>query len=140
MCLGNHDPYLKNSYYATYDFGSNVKVFSSTLEKVEFGDINIYGYGFEDFYMNPKSLYELKIEDKDKINILLTHADLDGAGNNETRYNPVSRTELHSLGYDYIALGHIHKRENDREIVYPGSLVSLGFDELGQHGMIVRRN
>ena len=38
-------------------------------------------------------------------------------------------------------MGHIHKldynsQENQR-IVYPGSTVSLGFDELGKHGMIV---
>ena len=45
---------------------------------------------------------------------------------------------------DYIALGHIHKpyydSEKQQRIVYPGSLVSLGFDETGSHGMIVRRN
>lgn len=115
-------------------------MFSSRVEKVEFENVCIYGYGFEDFYMSPKSLDELKIADNDKINILLTHADLDGVANNGTRYNPVSRTMLHGLGYDYIALGHIHKRECDRNIVYPGSLASLGFDELGEHGMIVRRD
>ena len=79
----------------------------------------------------------IQIEDKSKINILITHCDLDGAKNNDTRYNPVSKTMLHSLGFDYVALGHIHKRMQDEEIVYPGSLVSLGFDELGQHGMIL---
>ena len=49
--------------------------------------------------------------------------------------------ELEEKGFDYVALGHIHKldyntQENQR-IVYPGSTVSLGFDELGKHGMIV---
>lgn len=33
--------------------------------------------------------------------------------------------------------GHIHKPEYNSHIVYPGSMVSLGFDELGDHGMIV---
>lgn len=33
--------------------------------------------------------------------------------------------------------GHIHKPEYGSHIVYPGSTVSLGFDELGEHGMIV---
>ena len=75
----------------------------------------------------------LQIEDKNKINIFLTHGDLDGAENSDIRYNPISKTMLHSLGFDYVALGHIHKRIQDREIVYPGSLVSLGFDELGSH-------
>ena len=48
---------------------------------------------------------------------------------------------LKSKGFDYVALGHIHKldynSEENQNIVYPGSTVSLGFDELGQHGMIV---
>ena len=36
-------------------------------------------------------------------------------------------------------MGHIHKNnyEPDGKIIYPGSTISLGFDELGKHGMIV---
>ena len=48
---------------------------------------------------------------------------------------------LKEKGFNYVALGHIHKmdynQEDNQNIVYPGSTVSLGFDELGQHGMIV---
>ncbi len=33
--------------------------------------------------------------------------------------------------------GHIHKPDYRSTIVYPGSTISLGFDELGEHGMIV---
>ena len=40
-----------------------------------------------------------------------------------------------------IALGHIHKKtyndEKNQRIVYPGSTISFGFDELGEHGMVV---
>ena len=43
--------------------------------------------------------------------------------------------------FDYVALGHIHKlsynEEQNQNIVYPGSVISLGFDETGKHGMIV---
>ena len=46
----------------------------------------------------------------------------------------MSKTTLKSLGFDYIALGHIHKKsyndEENQKIVYPGSLISMGFDEL----------
>lgn len=133
---GNHDPYTKNSYYKTYNFPKNVKIFTEKPEKVEDGNINIYGFGFEDFYMQSLEIENIQIEDKNKINILLTHCDLDGAKNNSIRYNPISKTKLEGLGFDYIALGHIHKQNRYGNIVYPGSLVSLGFDELGMHGMI----
>ena len=33
--------------------------------------------------------------------------------------------------------GHIHKPDYHSNIAYPGSTISLGFDELGEHGMIV---
>ena len=53
----------------------------------------------------------------------------------------MSSKMLKEKGFDYIALGHIHKlnynTEQNQIIVNPGSLISLGFDELEEHGMIV---
>jgi len=134
---GNHDPYIKNSYYKTYNFARNVKIFTETPEIVEDENIDIYGYGFEDFYMHSVGIENIKIQNKNKINILLTHGDLDGVKNNSERYNSISKTKLKGLEFNYVALGHIHKKTIDENIVYPGSLISLGFDELGEHGMIV---
>lgn len=134
---GNHDPYIKNSYYANYNWSKNVKIFKENVEKVEDGNICIYGYGFEDFYMKKSEYEKIQIEDKSKINILLTHGTIDGNKNDEIWYNPISKTALKELGFDYVGLGHIHKisynEEENQNIVYPGSLISLGFDELGKH-------
>ena len=59
----------------------------------------------------------------------------------EKIYNPISKKELEQIGFDYVALGHIHKTNyeinKNENIIYPGSTVSLGFDEQGEHGMIV---
>ena len=39
--------------------------------------------------------------------------------------------------FDYIALGHIHEKKVDNsKIIYPGSLISCGFDEPGKHGFV----
>ena len=129
---GNHDPYLKNSFYATYNWNNNVKIFTNVVEKVEKEDVNIYGYGFNSFEMNDDQINDINIDDSNKINILITHGDL-----NDSKYNPIKLNELKQKGFDYVALGHIHKRDDITNIVYPGSLISLGFDELGEHGMIV---
>ena len=129
---GNHDPNIKNSYYNTFSWASNVKIFTNRVEKVENSDVNIYGYGFNDFEMLENKLEEIENLDKNKINILITHGDL-----SESIYNPVKKADLIEKDFDYIALGHIHKRDDKTNIVYPGSLISLGFDELGEHGMIV---
>ena len=133
---GNHDPYLVNSYYNKHEWNENVHIFT-TLNKVEEETVNIYGYGFIDFYSNKIRLPE-KI-DESKINILIMHADLDGASKEYEDYNPVLESELRNTEFDYIALGHIHKNNFDknRKIIYPGSMIAGGFDELGKHGMVV---
>ena len=137
---GNHDPYVKNSYYDTYDFGDNVYVFnSSKLEKFEDENVNIYGMAFTEFYMNTSELENSSIPISNKLNILVAHCDLNGSKDDEGfSYNPVLESKLNSLGFDYVALGHVHKNniDNKNRIYYPGSTISLGFDELGTHGMI----
>ncbi len=137
---GNHDPYLKNSYYAKYSWNNNVKIFTGKVEKVENSEFNLYGYGFENFYCKDSGIEKIVLEDKEKINVLLTHANLDSGCIEGREYNQLSSSKLKKVGFDYVALGHIHKRNNSNEnnsIVYPGSTISLGFDELGKHGMIV---
>lgn len=135
---GNHDPFLKNSYYNNFEWNNNVYIFNSEVGLYEFEDVDIYGFGFNDFYCNNFNTKEITIKNKNKINILIVHGDIDASKTADVQYNPVSKNELETLGFDYIAMGHIHKRQIiDNNIVYPGSTVSLGFDEQGEHGMIV---
>ena len=137
---GNHDPYLNNSYYNKFNWNENVKIFNSKIEKIELEEFNLYGYGFSDYYCFESGIENIKIENKEKINILITHASLDGGYDELRHYNTLSTKSLRELGFDYIALGHIHKcnlDEENKNIIYPGSTVSMGFDELGSHGMIV---
>ena len=138
---GNHDPYIKNSYYDTYEFGDNVYIFrNSRIEKYEDENVNIYGMAFTEFFMEESPLENLTLPFSNKPNILVAHCDLNGAKDKEGfSYNPILESKLNSLGFDYGALGHIHKNNLDskNKIYYPGSTLSLGFDELGKHGMIV---
>ena len=138
---GNHDPYIKNSYYDTYEFGNNVFVFrNSRIEKYEDEKVNIYGMAFTEFFMEESPLENLVLPISEKPNILVAHCDLNGSKDKEGfSYNPILESKINSLGFDYGALGHIHKNnlDNKNKIYYPGSTVALGFDELGEHGMIV---
>lgn len=94
---GNHDPKIKNSYYEKYKWSSNVTIFGSELQKISEEDVDIYGYGFDNFYMKNTKIKELQIENPNKINILLTHGSLDG-GNDELReYNPMKEQELKQI-------------------------------------------
>ena len=136
---GNHDPYLNNSMYANFKWNKNVIIFDSNIKKYSCEDVDIYGYGFTDFYCEESKINELKIENENKISILVMHANLDQTDNNG--YNDVKTKELEKIGFNYIALGHIHKRNFEdnilKNIIYPGSTIALGFDETGnKHGVI----
>ena len=152
---GNHDPYLKNSFYNKFRWNDNVHIFGPNISVVNCGDVNIYGFGFDDFYYTNSELDSFELNNKSAINILITHATLNGTNNVEKQYNAIQKYTLDRIGFDYVALGHIHKtnydekcniqkslnsfsyKEGDSKIIYPGSTVSMGFDELGKHGMIV---
>lgn len=137
---GNHDPKIKNSYYNKFNWNENVHIFSHEIERIELPEVDIYGFGFNDFYCTDFNSEDLQIKNKNKINILIMHASLDTASLEEKQYNSIRKKALEEKGFDYIALGHIHKidynTEENQRIVYPGSTVSLGFDELGEHGVI----
>lgn len=138
---GNHDPYIKNSFYSTYTWSKNVHIFNENIEKIDFEDAHIYGFGFTDFYCKQSEIEEIQVEEPDDINILITHGSLDGGSDDLREYNPLRQSKLKQLDFDYIALGHIHKpyynEEKNQKIFYPGSTISLGFDELGEHGILV---
>ncbi len=51
----------------------------------------------------------IHIKNKQKINILITHGSLDSGIDENREYNPLTTKELRELGFDYVALGHIHK-------------------------------
>lgn len=135
---GNHDPFLKNSFYNTFNWNENVTIFNDEIKRIELEEVDIYGYGFSDFYCSNSKVEEIKIKNKKKINILLVHGALDSSKSIDVQYNPISTNKLKEIGFNYIALGHIHKKteENKHNFIYPGSMISFGFDELGEHGML----
>ena len=108
---------------------------------METDNANIYGYGFNDFYCKNSGIQDINLDNREKLNILVMHGTIDGGNIENNEYNPISSKVLNEKGFDYVAMGHIHKldynHEENQRIVYPGSTVSLGFDELGKHGMIV---
>lgn len=129
---GNHDPYVKSSPYETYEWPENVTIFNSEYGMISLEDADVYGVGFDDYEMDIDVVKDIKIENEDKVNILITHGTLNGAGH---KYHDIKEKDLNK--FDYVALGHIHdKKVDSSRIIYPGSLISCGFDEPGEHGFV----
>lgn len=135
---GNHDPYRSDSPWAKTEFPSNVYIFkSSSLAKISFDDLNtdVYGWAFTDENMSVDPLVVKPHPDPSRINILCAHCELDGPVGG--RYCSISKAELGAAGFDYAALGHIHKGTGGANKIgktyyaYSGCLEGRSFDECG---------
>lgn len=76
---GNHDPYIKNSYYETFKWNKNVYICKKNFEFFEDNEIDIYMTAFTDFYMCKSPIENIYVKNKNKTNILVTHCDLNGS-------------------------------------------------------------
>lgn len=129
MIFGNHDYYDETISRFVNSFPKNVYVFkNNNLNFYELKNINtrIYGMSWtEKFNSNKKFKVEL---DPNFYNVFLIHEDLD---NNENFY---LKNNLSKLQFDYIALGHIHKKFQFKNIFNPGSLSPSSFKDTGEYG------
>ncbi len=141
ITAGNHDPFTSGSIYETADFSENVHVFSRERWMVPLDElgVDVYGFSFDDkeYLSSPVSGWDIK--NKERINILVCHGDTTGAS---SVTGPITKKEIAQSGFDYIALGHIHKpsgllREGNTYYSYPGCIEGRSFDELGYKGAMV---
>lgn len=135
---GNHDPYLINSWYKSFEWPDNVIILSPDKPHVllEKEGASIAGLGFSSFKEEKADLGKIPSPKNGFFNILMLHGTCDMDFTNSL-YNPVNSNELEALGYDYYALGHFHAKRNDyslKTVFNPGSPEPLGFDETGEHG------
>lgn len=135
---GNHDPYVLNSWYRSYQWSPNVRILSS--ESPEYRDerrgVYFYGIGFDTFRQDSLPAQRKPEILPDWINICLFHGTVDMAFTQHP-YNPVDSAGLAGMGFDYYALGHFHRKSENLAgcgMVTPGSPEPLGFDEQGEHG------
>ena len=140
---GNHDPLTPSSPYRRMRLPENVHVFGPQKERVRLDElgVDVYGFAFDgaDCPENPLTGYPPR--DPDRVNLLCCHGDLDG----RSGYGSFTRADLAASGFDYVALGHIHKGTGLQceqtaagrvYWAYPGCLEGRGFDETGEKGVL----
>ncbi|WDV47020.1 DNA repair exonuclease [Clostridiaceae bacterium M8S5] len=138
ICAGNHDPIDEDSYYRLVNWSKNVYIFDNCngIEHKDFPDINlaVYSVSWNTKERKDDILKSINIDNYDRINILMLHGDLE---NKESKYLPLDKNELQSYGFEYIALGHIHKPTMySDKMCYSGSPEPLDFGETSEHGVI----
>ena len=131
--VGNHDYLTPGSLYLATARPENLFIFPDSLTSVYLEDINTRVWGFS--WARPvydSMPFELPELNKNEINLMCLHGDALSA---RGLYMPLDAKAFARAGFDYAALGHIHKpqRINDSAF-YAGSMAPLDFSEAGRHG------
>ena len=155
---GNHD--TKNTFRFRDDLPKNLFLFSKEGKKYRLKEkLVLFGqefYGTESLLELPEEPEELVEEEllspssaKDAVqsiwnlkeedcNILMLHGALREGGPEVQNEQGISLKQLSRYPINYLALGHIHKREEGKcgslYYIYPGCLQGRGFDEEGEKG------
>ncbi len=134
ICAGNHDAIKKGSFYKGFSWSENVIfIEDKNITKIDIPQLDVCVYGLS-YYENEisESLYDhIIVDDIDKINILVAHG-------GDEKHIPINKKRLAMSGFDYVALGHIHKPEMDEKnkMAYCGSLEPIDMNDMGPRGYI----
>lgn len=135
MIAGNHDFIDEESAYLRYRFSADVHLFTEReLTRVyeEVQNTYIYGLSYHSREITEPLYDEAGPGKEEGIHILLGHG---GDGT----HSPIDFHKLKWSGFDYAALGHIHRPEMISEdlIAYGGSLEPLNRTETGRRGIFL---
>ncbi len=137
---GNHDPLKKGSPYLTMKLPKNVFVFGENRQCVEIPELetDVYGFGYTSRAYEESPVAGWQIKNPNRTNILICHGDLTGG---DSAVGPMTVQEIANSGFDYVALGHIHKATGLQKagnvfFAYPGCMEGRGFDETGRKGAL----
>lgn len=134
LMAGNHDYIKADSFYRDFQWEKNVTFFKNeqlTCVKDEKLDIYVYGLSYEHQEIENPLYDSIHPAEEEGVHILLAHG-------GDAKHIPMNIKSIAASGFDYIALGHIHKpqiliRDN---AAYAGALEPVDRNDLGDHGYI----
>lgn len=129
---GNHD--AENPITGEIDLPACVHVFDGRGGKIQLSpDVWIHGVSFRDKHAPESLLSKFGAPEPGAINIAMLHTSLTGTVGHDL-YAPCAVADLVKAGFDYWALGHIHKRQVHAKVpwvVMPGNPQGRDIGEAG---------
>lgn len=134
ICAGNHDAMKKGSFYEGFQWSENVIfIEDKNITKVEIEglDVCVYGLSYHETEIEENLYDHIIVDDINKLNILVAHG-------GDEKHIPVNKKKLAMSGFDYVAMGHIHKPDIDEKnrMAYCGSLEPIDMNDMGERGYI----
>lgn len=133
LIRGNHD--AENPVTGAIEWPDNVHLFSGRGGRVMLADgVWIHGVSFARPHAPESLLGHFPPPVPGAVNIAMLHSSLAGAPGHDV-YAPCSVAELVAMGFDYWALGHVHKRSVHATaplVVMPGTPQGRDIGEAGE--------
>lgn len=134
ICAGNHDAIKKGSFYEGFQWSENVIfIEDKNIKKIDIEGMNtcVYGLSYHETEIEENLYDHIIVDDIDKINILVAHG-------GDEKHIPINKKKLAMSGFDYVAMGHIHKPDIDEKnrMAYCGSLEPIDMNDMGERGYI----
>lgn len=138
LMAGNHDYLKPDSFYKGFPWSDNVFFFDTPEIGVKyFEDIQtcIYGLSYYHFEVTEPE-YDRAAPDREIYrnghHILLAHG-------GDEKHIPLNIKRLEASGFDYVALGHIHRPQifPSGKMAYAGALEPIDKNDEGEHGYII---
>ena len=133
LVAGNHDYIKKESYYRTFVWNDNVyPIFTEELSYVDVKELSLAVYGLSYFKKEIKDeLYNVTAPGLERYEVLLAHG-------GDSKHIPINFATLNKSGFDYVAMGHIHKpgAPLKNKAVYSGALEPVDINDVGAHGYV----
>jgi len=148
-CTGNHDPLRAAAGARRIEWPEGVEVFLEGVPARR--DVlapdgrlvaRVTGAGHEGPAVGENLAARFPAVSGPLPEVALLHASIEGVGDlaPDDRYAPCATRDLRGKGYDYWALGHVHKRSaplNDPPAHYSGSPMGLDRTETGEKGALL---
>ncbi len=140
VAAGNHDPL--GSAVASIEYPPSVHFFDTDVRAVplvrkEAIVANVYGVSYDSSTVADNLALRFPDHPEGPFSIAVLHANVGGHGEHDA-YSPCTLADFEARGFDYWALGHVHKRETLRAdspaVHYPGNTQGLHMRELGPRG------
>ncbi|QOP51405.1 DNA repair exonuclease [Lentilactobacillus parabuchneri] len=144
ISFGNHD--YSTADPSSFGYPDNTHVFSNQVEtkkyRLENGQVvAISGFSFDKQWITDPMIQDYPQAFSDATwNIGMLHGSLSTLNSPEANYAPFTLNQLEEKGYDYWALGHIHKRQalnKQGTINYSGNTQGRHINETGEKGFLL---
>ncbi|MGN0389705.1 MAG: exonuclease SbcCD subunit D [Wujia sp.] len=135
IIAGDRDYIDPGSPWETYEFESNTIVLPrDQAASVYLEDLNVCvtGYSYGHATYTGRILERMRPGKEGAYNILLGHG-------GDMEHMPFSKERVARLGFQYVALGHMHKPAHvlKNQMAFAGTLEPLSYTETGKHGYIL---